>query len=562
MKNGPDCLVIGYYEPPFEQYEAAIKQFGERTPAYRDLRFSFVPIGARRFNYVDLMNYAYQASHNGDRADQFASGDIPNLAAVYLTQFLNRHGITADYVNLFSCEAGRISERLESRPTCVAITTTFYVLNDPVIDVIKVIRRYSPTTTIIVGGPLIANHFRQNESAGVIQVGGTKAHMHEYLKATLREIGADVYVNESQGELALANIVRRVKSGETLADVPNIAFWEGSELRMTRSERENNVMDDNWIQWDALPAERIGATVQTRTARSCAFNCSFCNYPTRAGKLALASIDTVTQELDSMRRLGSVKNVVFIDDTFNVPLNRFKDLCRAIRDRGYGFNWFSYLRCSNVDDEAIELMASSGCKGVFLGIESGSPKILELMNKAATIEKYADGIARLREHGILTFGSFIVGFPGETWETVEETVAFIRRHRPDYYRAQLWYCEPGTPIERRRAEFGIEGQGFSWRHSTMDNLSAMGHIEEMFGRVKESEWLPQWSFDFWFIPYILGRGVTLDQFREFVTAANRLLSGEIKGEKGTRAVETQNPGLEAVVRAVSGWQVTPRSVML
>ncbi len=59
-------------------------------------------------------------------------------------------------------------------------------------------------------------------------------------------------------------------------------------------------------------------------------------------------------------------------------------------------------------------MAQSGCKGVFLGIESGSPHILKLMIKAATIEKYADGMKLLREHDILTFGSFIVGFPGET----------------------------------------------------------------------------------------------------------------------------------------------------
>ena len=93
-----------------------------------------------------------------------------------------------------------------------------------------------------------------------------------------------------------------------------------------------------------------------------------------------------------MYALGNIQNVVFIDDTFNVPLPRFKDICRLMIRKNYRFNWFSYFRCSNSDEEAIDLMARSGCKGVFLGIESGSPHILQAMNKAATIEKYADGI--------------------------------------------------------------------------------------------------------------------------------------------------------------------------
>ena len=82
-------------------------------------------------------------------------------------------------------------------------------------------------------------------------------------------------------------------------------------------------------------------------------------------------------------------------------------------------------------------MAQSGCKGVFLGIESGSPHILKLMTKAATIEKYADGMKLLRQYDILTFGSFIVGFPGETSETVKETADFIKENKPDYWRADI-----------------------------------------------------------------------------------------------------------------------------
>src|SRR6185369_17679031 len=214
------------------------------------------------------------------------------------------------------------------------------------------------------------------------------------------------------------------KDGGQLSEISNIAYLEKGELIRTRVLPENNSLDDYAVNWLDFADERLGQTIQTRTARSCAFSCSFCNYPARAGKLTLASLETIEKELDSLARLGYIKNLVFIDDTFNVPLPRFKEICRLMIEKNYQFNWFSYFRCSNSDEEAIDLLARSGCKGVFLGIESGSPTILKNMNKAATVEKYERGIELLHQYGVLTFASFILGFPGETEATFRESVDF------------------------------------------------------------------------------------------------------------------------------------------
>ncbi|MGH9928052.1 MAG: PhpK family radical SAM P-methyltransferase, partial [Pyrinomonadaceae bacterium] len=143
------------------------------------------------------------------------------------------------------------------------------------------------------------------------------------------------------------------------------------------------------------------------------------------------------------------------------------------------------------------------------------------------VEKYAKGIRALHERGILTFGSFILGFPGETAETIRETATFIKETRPTYYRTQMWYCEPGTPIDRERQKFGISGKGFMWKHATMDSREAMHQIESMFLSIKESEWLPQWSFDFWIIPYLLGKNISLERFKNFMSSANKMLELEI-----------------------------------
>ncbi|HEX8184754.1 MAG TPA: PhpK family radical SAM P-methyltransferase [Blastocatellia bacterium] len=534
-----DCVVIGYNEIPFERYESFLRKYGEESEAYRDLRLSFVNLDDKKMDYVGLLNHAFELARPGlkatSRKKSFKSGDIPNLAACYLTNFLTKRGLTAKYVNLFQEEKEKLAGYLACNPACVAITTTFYVLNLPVIEMVEFIRARNRDVKIVVGGPLVANHARNYQG--------------EAFRAALDDIGADIYVVEGQGEHTLAQVINRLIAGDGLSDIPNIAYVEEGHLQRTRVVPENNSIDENYIDWRVYGAENLGRTIQTRTARSCAFNCSFCNYPTRAGKLTLANVETVEKELNSIGELGDVRNVVFIDDTFNIPLPRFKDLCRMMIKNDYGFDWYSYFRCSNSDEEAIDLMAKSGCKGVFLGIESGSATILKNMNKAATPEKYIEGMKLLHERGIITFGSFIIGFPGETDETVDETFQFIRETKPTYYRAQMWYCEPGTPIDNQRAKYKIEGEGFVWKHATMDSLAALDHIDRLFLTTKESLWLPQWSFDFWILPYLFGEGITPAQLQSFMESANGLLALDIASVPDNQKKAMQQDYLERMLQA-------------
>lgn len=538
-----DCVVIGYNELPFDRYEGALRQYGEDSEAYRDLKLSFVELGGRKRLYADLMNEVTRRARqqNGGLATEiFKSGDIPNLAAAYLTNFVRRKGFRAQYINLFQDEKDRLVHMLESKPLCVAITTTFYVLNMPVNDMVEFIRSYDRDIKIVVGGPLIANHARN--------------YSGEEFEAALRDLGADIYVVEGQGEMSLVRILECLQNGGDLSKVPNILYFDGARFAQTAEEPENNSLDESYIDWKLLAdGGALGPTLQTRTARSCAFKCAFCNYPTRAGNLSLAGLDTLEREFSSMLGLGDVRNVVFIDDTFNVPLPRFKDICRLMIRNEYRFNWFSYFRCSNSDEETIELMAKSGCKGVFLGIESGSPTILKNMNKAATVEKYEKGIEMLRQHGILTFGSFITGFPGETDETVRETMDFIRGTKPDFYRTQLWYCEHGTPIVNQRDQYGIEGDGFVWRHNTMDSMEAMDWIERAFLSIEDSVWLPQWSFDFWIIPYLMGKGVDVEDFRDFMKLSQSLMALGIASVPAAERARREQELVEHMVKVAGRW---------
>jgi anaerobic magnesium-protoporphyrin IX monomethyl ester cyclase len=142
------------------------------------------------------------------------------------------------------------------------------------------------------------------------------------------------------------------------------------------------------------------------------------------------------------------------------------------------------------------------------------------MNKAVTVEEYLKGISLLKKYRIMTHGNFIIGFPGETEKTVQDTIEFIKDSGIDFYRAQLWYCMPITPIWESRQKYGIEGKSFEWSHATMNSQTACDIIDEMFLSIDRPVWTPQYNFDINNIIHMLHGGITLEQVKRFLEAFN------------------------------------------
>jgi radical SAM PhpK family P-methyltransferase len=282
------------------------------------------------------------------------------------------------------------------------------------------------------------------------------------------------------------------------------------------------------VDW-SLFKDKAGEYVNIRTAISCPFSCSFCGFPQHAGKYQAAPVDMIEAELKTLDKTGTVKHVYFIDDTFNTPVKRFKEILRMMIKNNFGFKWYSFFRCQFADDEMVELMKLSGCKGVHLGLESGNNQILKNMNKAVHVEEYYRGIELLKKYGLLTYGNFIIGFPGETAETVKDTVHFIETSGLDLFRAQLWYCEPITPIWKQKDRYQIRGESFEWSHELMDSQTACDLVETIFFTVENPTWVPQYNFDFDSVWHLLQRGMSIQQvcdlLKIFKLAVKEKLSG-------------------------------------
>lgn len=521
MNKQIDCLLIGHNEMDFREYENICAQMGNDSGIYRDLNLNYIRYNNNPFTAAGIFNLL-NASMGGGFAP-LRMGETFSAAVGCLGSYLHKNGLSFDLVNSFRDNKDRLKDILEQENVLtIAVTTTLYVVALPIIEIIDFIKKYNRTARIIIGGPFISTQVRTLDA-------GALEYMFKYT------LDADFFVDSFQGEATLVKIIRALKNGSPVENIENIYYKTGSGERLigTPVKKEDNALEENPVKWD-LFSGRLGEYVNVRTALSCPFSCSFCGFPEHAGKYRSAGIPWIEAQLDRLDRMG-VKSIHFIDDTFNVPPSRFREVLKVIIKNRYNFKWHSYFRCQFTDRETVRLMKESGCEGVFLGIESGSDRVLKNMNKVSSVEQYREGTAMLKEEGITTFGSFITGFPGETDETVRETVDFIEKSGLDFYRTQLWYCEPITPIWREREKYGIRGEHFEWSHNTMDSRGACDWIDEIFLSVKNAVWVPQYDFDFVTIWHMVHRGIGLDRVKDFLGGFNKGVMEKMKSAPGSMA---------------------------
>lgn len=385
-----------------------------------------------------------------------------------LTITLRRAGFTVEPVRLLSAEHDRVAHLLEhGDPRSVTLITTFFFDPAVLIDAVLFIRRHNTRTKIILGGPYINSLCRERSGKD--------------LRRALEICNGDIYVQSPEGEKTLTRVLAALRQGDDMTSIPNLYLRE-TGYQYTGREVEDNDMNVP-LDWDLLSDEELGEVIGMRTARSCAFECSFCDYPVKMGALTLASVETVMHQLRQLDRRG-VRHVHFMDDTFNVPLPRFIELLQSIKEARLGLSWTSFLRCSNVrKDEHYDLIRDSGCRGVYLGIESASDEVLTAMNKAADVRRYEIGLEKLHERDIHTHTNFMVGFPSETPESIATSLAFLNRMQPSTYHAVPWYYHHHTPIHREAEKYSLTGRGWIWKHATMASDDAHHAVDRFFDEV-------------------------------------------------------------------------------
>ncbi len=296
----------------------------------------------------------------------------------------------------------------------------------------------------------VVEHCRARSDAPIV-LGG--AGYSIFPREALRYLGADFGV-AGDGEEVFPSLLERVAAGEAAPDLPGV-HAPGHEPRTARA-----LADD----LDALPLWDDGLTasvtpdvwVPVQSRRGCPNDCSYCSTARIQGRRIRAR--TPRSVADAIRRVASAgaRRFFFVDNTFNIPEEYALELVRELAALRPRVSWRCILYPHRVREELVSAMAAAGCVEVSLGFESGCPRILREMNKRFSPEDVRHASDLLFAHGIRRTGFLLLGGPGETPESVEQSLAFARSLKLENLRVTVGIrIYPGTALARRAVAEGV-----------------------------------------------------------------------------------------------------------
>ncbi len=408
---------------------------------------------------------------------------LPNLSICKLVDYLKRRmDLRFHIIWHFDYHKEEVLDILQNAPPkLVAISSTLAFYPQYLTDAVRWINeRKRPETKVVVGGKWIYDRYKVLDP--------------RRLEKIFVETSADYYVMNGYGEETLYQLLLAEKSGDRARaqGLPSIAYRKrdaapgGSSSNVVHNGRYfriNNVVAENqtpgfpMIDFTNIGEQFLNDVVHVRTAVSCPFSCRFCTFPVLQGDHELFSVEGVIAQLRQLKGMG-VNYLYFIDDTFNVPRRRFEELMDAMIEANLDMQWVGFFRAQYADETIVRKMHDAGCRIVFCGFESGNDEILVKMDKHVTVKQYDTGLDYLERAGIEVLASYIIGYPGETYQSAMDTFRLINQSRVGLSRGSLFYYEPNAPVARFADEWELTGEGAAWKHKTMDSIEAQGiHLE-------------------------------------------------------------------------------------
>jgi radical SAM superfamily enzyme YgiQ (UPF0313 family) len=211
------------------------------------------------------------------------------------------------------------------------------------------------------------------------------------------------------------------------------------------------------------------------TSRGCPAGCKYCiKHVSYQWSVRLLSPERIMCELRRLHQLG-ISNIHMYADLFTVNREQVIGLCKLIIQEKLDIRWTCNSRVDYVDEEMLSLMGQAGCWMISWGIESGNQEILRKSAKGAKPQQAAEALNWARKAGIKNWGYFIIGLPGETVETIRETIEFSKRLPLDIALFHVAAPYPGTPFFFEVVKNGWFKQGTRWEQVDMDKETVLDY---------------------------------------------------------------------------------------
>lgn len=263
-------------------------------------------------------------------------------------------------------------------------------------------------------------------------------------------------VFRGEGEPIFPDLLDRVEKQQSLIGIRGLLMRSEQVLIEPELVRVGDLDSIPFPRLEGLPIDSYWCPdaknrpmVTFLTARGCPHRCGFCASPVTLGtKLRRRSVSSVLDRLGELKELG-IREISFVDDVFSIDRRRAIQLCEGMIERGFDFSWFCNARADQVSPELAQVMKQAGCHQVYLGFESGSSKILQTINKDASLDQLISGAHILKAASIAISVGFVLGLPGEDDSTIQDTINVARELRPDRLQFTCWTPLPGSPLYKQ-----------------------------------------------------------------------------------------------------------------
>ena len=301
-----------------------------------------------------------------------------------------------------------------------------------------------------------------------IAVAGSDAtdHPEVYLAA-----GANAVV-AGEGEATVCDLLDAWsgRSAGPLREVRGLC-WRADDGGLIRTPARDAARDLDAMPrpaWDLVDVDRYRQlwlrahgyfSMNIATTRGCPYHCNWCAKPIYGQRYNARSPDSVVDEIEELWTRYRPDHLWIVDDIFGLKPGWIERFAATAAARGVRVPFRCLLRADGVTPAVTKALAEAGCRTAWIGAESGSQRVLDAMEKGVQVEQIHEAAARLHEAGI-EVGFFLqFGYPGETREDIERTLAMVRACRPDDIGVSVSYPLPGTPFyERVKAELGDKQQ--------------------------------------------------------------------------------------------------------
>ncbi len=369
-------------------------------------------------------------------------GYNPPLGILYIAAYVEEqtgHEIAVIDAQVEELSYGALADKISAfAPDVVGISAMTLCLFD-VMKVIETAREVVPSAKVVLGGP----------------------HVHLYPDETIELKGVD-YLILGEGEVSFVKLLEALEGKVPFNEVKGLVYREGGNVMKTGMSELVADLDIfphparhlvPYGKYTSILSEQNPITTMF-TSRGCPYKCTFCDRPHLGKRFRARSAESVVDEFIKCKEMG-IKFVLVYDDTFTVNKKRVMEVCDLLIKKKVGLNFDIRARVDTMNTEMLKALKAAGCTGIHYGVESGTERILSILDKAINLELVTSVFKETMGMGMKTLGYFMIGCPTETREEMDATIDFACRLKADYVHMTVLTPFPGTKIYDRALAEGV-----------------------------------------------------------------------------------------------------------